>query len=265
MSDSEGRDRRDNRGGRRGGTSRSDEEEDSKDRRSDSASRREDRRGRSDEEVEENYEYGRRRSREDGYDDEEDYDSRDRSREYDSRDDPRDNAQRRNEDREDGKRSDGDENENQNKEEQKEGEEDKEIEEVEREPLIQKNIVRARQRSYYMADRSRAILEQQVIDLPEKTELIADKNRGQAHSTSKDFLRKLENDGVYKIGTTEGIVTPTLTRPIDLSLRQPYRTKVRSAILCQRINSLKDRHYKLELYLGKIILKDHPYFIAEDK
>ena len=78
---------------------------------------------------------------------------------------------------------------------------------------------------------------------PEKTELIRTLEKGQADPTSKDFLTKLQNDGIYKVGTTEGIVTPTLTRPIDLSLRQPYRTRIRSAILCERINSLKNKHY----------------------
>jgi hypothetical protein len=49
-----------------------------------------------------------------------------------------------------------------------------------------------------------------------------------------------------------------------LSLRQVYRTKVRSAILCDRINSLKKKYFKLELLLGKIVLRDHPLFINED-
>ena len=158
------------------------------------------------------------------------------------------------------------ENKEENKEEEKKEDEDlKEIEEVERQPLIAKSIVYARERSYCLPHRERAILEQEVMDLPEKTEIIMEKDRNQIDSNSKDLLRKLQNDGIYKIGTTEGIVTPTLTRPIDLSLRQPYRTRVRSAILCERINSLKSKHYKLEIILGKIILRDHKFFIKEDR
>ena len=79
-------------------------------------------------------------------------------------------------------------------------------------------------------------------------------------------MRKLEQDGIYKIGAvSEDIVTNTLTKPLDLSLRQGYRTKIKSAILCDRINSLKKKHFKLEFYLGKLVLKDHPYFNEEDR
>lgn len=79
-------------------------------------------------------------------------------------------------------------------------------------------------------------------------------------------MKKLEYDGIYKLGvTSEGMVTRTLARPVDLSLRQVYRTKIKSAILCDRITSLKKKHFKLDFYLGKIVLKDHPLFSEEDK
>ena len=115
-----------------------------------------------------------------------------------------------------------------------------------------------------MPHRERAILEQNVLELPKRTELLLVKDKESA-GASKDFLKKLENDGIYKLGAVaEDMVTRTLTRPIDLSLRQVYRTRVRSAILCERINALKKKHYKLEILLGKIVLTDHYYFKEED-
>jgi hypothetical protein len=41
--------------------------------------------------------------------------------------------------------------------------------------------------------------------------------------------------------------------------------KVRSAVLCNRKNAMKKRHYRLDLVLGKVSLREHPLFIREDR
>lgn len=110
-------------------------------------------------------------------------------------------------------------------------------------------------------------MEQSILEHPKESELIKNSNKDvKGLQKNKNFLKKLEYDGIYKLGvTSEGMVTRTLARPVDLSLRQVYRTKIKSAILCDRITSLKKKHFKLDFYLGKIVLKDHPLFSEEDK
>ena len=153
---------------------------------------------------------------------------------------------------------------------------DEEQEQPELAPLINKHIVYSRERSHVLPIHERAVLESEVLRIPEKSELIMssnknsqneaeDKNKPSVLDSEKLILSKLEKDGIYRIGVAaENLVTETLTRPIDLSLRQVFRTKIRSAIVSERINSIKKKHYKLELILGKIVLRDHPYFNAED-
>ena len=58
-----------------------------------------------------------------------------------------------------------------------------------------------------------------------------------------------------------------ISRPIDLSVTQNKKiaTRTRSAILCDRINALKKRHYRLDLIIGKISIREHPIFSPEDR
>lgn len=113
-------------------------------------------------------------------------------------------------------------------------EELKPIEEIEREPLLQKDIVYERQRSYVLPHRERAVIETNILQMPEKSELVRTigKHENQFKDKDKDFLRKLEQDGIYKIGAvSEDMVTSTLTKSMDLSLRQGHRTNIKSSIL----------------------------------
>lgn len=157
---------------------------------------------------------------------EDEYEDRNRS---DPRDDRREDSEEDEKEREDRKEDHKEDHKEDNKD-----EELKPIEEIEREPLLQKNIVFERERSYVLPHRERAVIETQILHMPDKSELVRTigKNENQFKDKNRDFLRKLEQDGIYKIGAvSEDMVTSTLTKPMDLSLRQGYRTNIKSAIL----------------------------------
>lgn len=54
---------------------------------------------------------------------------------------------------------------------------------------------------------------------------------------------------------------------MDISVTSNPKTglKTRSAILCDRINALKKRHFRLDIVVGKISLREHPLFCPEDR
>lgn len=216
----------------------------------------------------------RRRNRSDYDDSEGDHDDnrratggrRDEGSKYDSSDDDHFRDDRRHTEEQKGLQDDYKDDE----------EELKYIEQVEFEPLLSKPVVYARMRSHVLTNGQRTILEADHLHFPEKSELlkymmknsnkeVEDPNKPDILDSDKLVLKKLSMDGVYRIGVAaDNLVTNTLTRPIDLSLRQIFRTKVRGSIASERINSIKTKHYKLELIIGKLILRDHQYFNAED-
>ena len=58
-----------------------------------------------------------------------------------------------------------------------------------------------------------------------------------------------------------------LTRPIDISVTDNPNllTRKRSAILCERSNAKKLRHYGLQIVIGKLSLRDHPILKPEER
>lgn len=57
-----------------------------------------------------------------------------------------------------------------------------------------------------------------------------------------------------------------LTRPIDLSTEptERYKVKIINALLSNRMHSYKNKYFRLDVNIGRVILKEHPLFSKED-
>jgi hypothetical protein len=62
------------------------------------------------------------------------------------------------------------------------------------------------------------------------------------------------------------LLADEITRPSDLAFEQTeaFQTKELNSIMTNRLHSFKKRYYRLDIVLGKIVLKKYPNFFCEE-